>query len=175
MNTKNNKRRRQSVEQIEKAFVEALQVKELSQISVSAICKAAEINRSTFYANFEDIYALADQVKAHLEDEVNQLYVLEVTQKFNSNDYLRLFRHIQENQLFYRTFFKLGYENNDSIRLYDVHQAEYHFNNKHIDYHIAFFQSGLNAIIKKWLDGGCQEPAEEMDEIIRSEYHGRCP
>ncbi|WP_331488479.1 hypothetical protein [Butyricicoccus sp. Marseille-Q5471] len=38
----------QSVEKIENAFVEALQAKKLSQISVSDVCKAAEMNRSSF-------------------------------------------------------------------------------------------------------------------------------
>lgn len=47
-NTKNDKRRRQSVEKIENAFVEALQAKKLSQLSVSDVCKAAEMNRSSF-------------------------------------------------------------------------------------------------------------------------------
>lgn len=47
-NTKNDKRLRQSVEKIENAFVEALQAKKLSQISVSDVCKAAEMNRSSF-------------------------------------------------------------------------------------------------------------------------------
>ena len=39
MNTPNNKRRRQSVEKIEKAFVELLQTRELSQITVSDLCR----------------------------------------------------------------------------------------------------------------------------------------
>lgn len=45
--------------------------------------------------------------------------------------------------------------------------------NRHIEYHIEFFKSGFNAVVKKWLAGGCQETPEEMDEIIRSEYQGR--
>ena len=60
MNIKNNRRRRQSKERIEKAFIESLQTKELHQITVSDICKACQLNRSTFYANYEDIYDLAD-------------------------------------------------------------------------------------------------------------------
>ena len=94
MNTKNNKRRRESVNKIEKAFIELLQNKELNEIKVSDICKICSLNRSTFYANFVDIYDLADKVREHLEDEVNRLYLAETTQGFNSNDYLRLFRHI---------------------------------------------------------------------------------
>ena len=63
MNIKNNRRRRQSKERIEKAFIESLQTKELHQITVSDICKACQLNRSTFYANYEDIYDLADKVE----------------------------------------------------------------------------------------------------------------
>lgn len=173
MNTKNNRRRRESIERIEKAFLELLQTKELHEITVSDICKSCELNRSTFYANYIDIFDLADKVREHLEDEVNQLYEAEKTHGFNSNDYLKLFRHIRDNQLFYRTYFKLGYDNQYQIKYFDVHQAEQYFANKHIDYHIEFFRSGFNAIVKKWLMSGCKETPEEMDEIIRSEYRGR--
>ena len=173
MNTKNNRRRRESIERIEKAFLELLQTKELHEITVSDICKSCELNRSTFYANYIDIFDLADKVKEHLEDEVNRLYEAEQSRGFNSNDYLKLFRHIQDNQLFYRTYFKLGYDNQYQIKYFDTHQAEQFFSNRHIDYHIEFFRSGFNAIIKKRLAGGCKETPEEMDEIIHSEYNGR--
>lgn len=172
MNTKNNKRRRQSREKIEKVFIEMLQTKELQQISVSDICKAAKLNRSTFYANYLDIYDLADKISEQLVEQVKELYIDEQQEKFNSNDYLRLFRHIKENQLFYKTFFKLGYDNNVEM-LYDSNLAQQHFNNKFIDYHIEFFKSGFNAIVKKWLERGCIETPEGMEEIIKSEYQGR--
>lgn len=173
MNTKNNRRRRESIERIEKVFIELLQTKELHEITVSDICKLSELNRSTFYANYIDIYDLADKVREHLEEEVSRLYEAEVSQQFNSNDYLKLFRHIKENQLFYRTYFKLGYDNQQKIFYYDAHLAELHFDNQHIAYHIEFFKCGFNAVVKMWLAGGCKETPEEMDSIIRSEYQGR--
>lgn len=173
MNTKNNRRRRESVERIEKAFIELLQSRELNEITVSDICKRCALNRSTFYANYIDLYDLADKIRTHLEDEVNRLYEDEHQQKFNSNDYLRLFRHIKENQLFFRTYFKLGYDNQYKLKYYDLDQAKHDFDNKHIAYHIEFFRSGLNAIVKMWLAGGCKETPEEMDEIVHSEYQGR--
>lgn len=173
MNTKNNQRRRASIERIEKVFIELLQTKELQEITVSDICKLCELNRSTFYANFIDIYDLVDKVREHLEEEVNRLYEAEKTQGFNSNDYLRLFHHIKDNQLFYRTYFKLGYDNQFKLEYYDIHQAQRDFDDKHIVYHAEFFRCGFNAIVKMWLAGGCKETPEEMDGIIRSEYKGR--
>ena len=173
MNKPNNKRRKNSRARIEKAFVELLQKKALSEIRVSDICKIAEINRTTFYANYADIYDLADSIRDKLENNLSQMYEEEIVAGFNSNDYLKLFRHIQENQIFYHTYFKLGYDDNYKIIRYDTKLAEAYFQNQFITYHMEFFKSGLTKIIKMWLQNGCQESPEDMCEIIRSEYQGR--
>lgn len=173
MNTPNNKRKRESMERIEKVFIELLQVKELNEISVSDICKRAKLNRTTFYANYTDIYGLADAIRDKLEVAVSDLYKDEITQGFNSNDYMKLFRHIKENQIFYQTYFKLGYDNNYKIITYDSNLARAHFQNKFIEYHMEFFKAGITQIIKLWLKNECTESPEDMFEIIKSEYHGR--
>ncbi len=173
MNTKNNRRRRESMERIEKAFMELLQTRELGEITVSGLCKRCGLNRSTFYANYTDIYSLADRVRTNLEQEVKGLYAAEHYQQFNSNDYLRLFRHIYENQLFYRTYFKLGYDNQFKLEYYDVERAAQDFDGRNIEYHVEFFRSGFNAIVKMWLNGGCRETPEEMNEVLQREYSGR--
>ncbi|MGN0660170.1 MAG: TetR/AcrR family transcriptional regulator, partial [Oscillospiraceae bacterium] len=164
MNTKNNRRRKESREKIETVFYELIQEKELTQISVSDICKRAGLNRTTFYANYTDIYDLADTVRQSLENTMNELFREDIENKVNSNDYLRLFRNIAENQMLYKTYFKLGYDNQYKIVQYDTALAEKHFGNRFIEYHCEFFKSGLNTIIKIWLAGGCRETPEEMYE-----------
>ena len=104
---------------------------------------------------------------------MKRLYQEEYGKRFNSNDYLKLFRHIKDNQLFYKTYFKLGYDNNYEVILYDYEEAKRYFDDKHIAYHIEFFKSGLNAVLKKWLENDCAETPEEIVEIIQSEYQGR--
>lgn len=173
MNTPNNKRRRESCQKIEKAFMELLQSKELSEITVSQLCKITGLNRSTFYANYMDIYDLADKLRKALEDNFEQMYSAETEQGFNSNDYLRLFRHIYENRLFYRTYLKLGYAHEYRIFTYDTALAREHFGNRFIEYHCEFFRAGITKIIEMWLEGGCKESPEDMEEIIKSEYRGR--
>ena len=169
MNTANNRRRRESVERIEKVFIDMLQTKELNEISVSDICKQAGLNRTTFYANYTDIYGLADSIRDKLENEVSEVYQEEINTRFNSNDYLKLFKHIKANQLFYKTYFKLGYDNNYRIITYDVNLAQEHFQNRFIEYHMEFFKAGITKIIKMWIENGCQESPEDMFEIIKSE------
>ena len=173
MNTPNNKRKKESVERIEKVFIELLQTKELDEISVSDICKRAGLNRTTFYANYTDIYGLADAIRDKLETEVSDLYKEEISQGFNSNDYLKLFRHIKENQIFYQTYFKLGYDNKYKIIVYDTGLAQAFFKDKFIEYHMEFFKAGITQIIKLWLKNGCKESPEEIFEVIKSEYQGR--
>jgi len=59
MNVKNNKRHQETINNINKAFITLLQDKQLSEITVSDICKVADINRSTFYEKYDDVSALA--------------------------------------------------------------------------------------------------------------------
>ncbi len=173
MNIKNNSRRKESIRRIETAFVELLQTRELKDISVSDICKICKLNRSTFYANYEDIYQLADKIKSELEQQVFDLYSKEWGKTTHSYDYLPLFYHMRENQIFYKTYFKLGYDNDHPIKLYDMQRAEDDFQDQYMEYHIEFFRSGFNAIVKKWLAEGCVESPEVMVQIIKSEYQGR--
>lgn len=173
MNTVNNKRRRMSCEKIEKVFVELLQTKELSEIRVSDICQQAGLNRTTFYANYPDVYGLADSIRDKLENSLATLYAEEINAKVNTHNYLKLFRHIQENQIFYRTYFKLGYDNHYKIVTYDDELAQKCFQGRFVEYHMEFFKSGLTQIIKMWLQNGCRETPEEMFEILKSEYRGR--
>ena len=151
MNTKNNKRRRDSIEKIEKVFIDLLQTKEIKDITVSDICKITNLNRSTFYANFIDIFDLADKLREKLESDFTEL--------FKDYDYfnehtgaLKMFTHIKENQLFYKTYFKLCYDAKHQISVYDPKRAEIEFGNKNIAYHIEFFRSGFNAILKMWIE-----------------------
>lgn len=173
MNKKNNKRRRESIERIQKAFVDFLETKELHQITVSEICKVAEINRSTFYANFLDVYDLSEKIIDKLHDELILLYYDEIVAGNNRGDYLKLFYHVKENQSLYRTYFKLNNDKNNGMWFYNKRLAFEFFDNKNVDYHVEFFRNGFNSLVKMWLWGGCKESPEELEEIIEIEYKGR--
>ena len=168
MNVSNNKRRRASREKMERVFIEELQTRQIAEISVSDICKKTGLNRSTFYANYQDIYDLADKIREKLEEEVAALYGSDIYNNCG-NDYLRLFRHIKDNQIFYKTYFALGYDRRP-VDLGLLAPEKWVFPEEQLPYHIAFHQAGLNAVIKKWLASGCREEPEIMVKIIEDEY-----
>ena len=170
MNTPNNKRKRESQEKIEKTFLQLIQTKDVESITVSDICKISKLNRSTFYANYIDIYDLVEKVKIRMEKDFASIYDNDVEAGHNPNSYLKMFNYIKENQIFFKTYFKLNFDSNSSITYFHKDLALKYYDNKHIDYHIEFFKAGLNAIIKKWLNNNCKESPAEMLEILNSEY-----
>ena len=173
MNTPNNKRKRDSQEKIEKVFIQLLQTKEVNEISVTDICNLSHLNRSTFYANYIDIYDLVEKLKDKMMEEFFDVYSEERETMQHSYDFLKLFIHIKENQLFYKTYFKLDFDlNNYFYNFSDINTEaiKYYGSSKFMEYRIEFFKAGLNAIIKKWLYSGCKEAPEEIAHIIKTEY-----
>lgn len=172
MNIPNNKKRKASVEKIEKIFVQLIQKKNIEEISVSTICELSGLNRSTFYSNYIDIYDLAEKVKKQMEEQFAEIQ-LSNNAKQDYDGYLNMFRYIKENQIFFKTYFKLESISMSFPTEHRVELAEKYYNNKFIDYHIEFFRAGLNAVIKKWLNSGCKETPEEINDIITSEYKNK--
>lgn len=172
MNVKNNKRRRESQEKIEKAFVEQLQTREIKDITVSDLIKITGLNRSTFYANYIDVFDLADKTRQKLENDFSNLFA-DYDYFHERSGALKMFTHIKENQIFYKTYFKLCYDDKHLISVYDSKRAEKEQITDNLKYHIEFFRNGFNAVIKLWLANGCRESPEEMAEVLKQEYRGR--
>ena len=172
MNKPSNNKRKKSQEQIEKVFLQLIQKKNIDEISVSTICEKANLNRSTFYSNYIDIYDLAEKVRQQLEVDFAQ-FQLSNNAKQDYNGYINMYRYIKETQIIFKTYFKLEEISKSIPTQYCIKLAEKYYDNKFIDYHIEFFRAGLNAIIKKWLSNGCMETPEEISAIITSEYKNK--
>lgn len=170
MNTPNNKRKKESQEKIEKSFLQQVQYKELNEIRVSDICNQAKINRTTFYANYIDIYDLADKVRERMINEYANIFS-DNNDGHTPENYLKMFKHIKENQIFYKTYFKLNYDNYPIPNTYyDIKIAKEWNRDKLIEYHAEFFKAGITAIIKKWLSNDCLESPEDITNVIVTEY-----
>ena len=145
MNTKNNQRRRETIAAIDAAFVSLLKEKELKDISVSELCEKAEINRTTFYENYEDAFALANAYSEKIENQV-------ADQPHTDGEFAWVFDYIKSNADVFEIYFKLG------------------ISKKSADYKTLFFRNGVYAVAKMWFEGGCKEPPEQMGEIVKREH-----
>ena len=172
MNTKNNQRKQNSVKNICTAFFDLLKDKDISEIRVSQLCMKADINRSTFYSSFIDIYDLADKIRTELEKDVLERLALDFKWTESKQDFLKLFTHISENQELYRFYFKLGYDNRQLL-LFDKCLEISELTDEHLEYHVEFFKNGFNSMVKLWLDKNCEETPLQMRDILLKEYRGR--
>ena len=145
MNTRNNQRRRETIAAIDAAFVSLLKGKELKDISVSELCERADVNRSTFYENYADVFALANTCSEKIENQV-------ANQPHTNGEFAWIFDYIKANSDVFEIYFKLG------------------ISKKSADYKTLFFRNGVYAVAKIWFDEGCKEPPEQMGEIVKREY-----
>ena len=58
-----DKRFEKTEKAIKEAFMKLRVKKPLEKISVKELCESADINKSTFYSHYEDIYALSDALE----------------------------------------------------------------------------------------------------------------
>ncbi len=118
---------------------------ELNQLSVTELCDVAGIDRSTFYANYEDVSALANEYAAKIEKHLEE-------QPHKENDFSWIFDYIKEHPDLFKIYFKLGVSRVSS------------------DYKTTFFRTGAYSVAKMWFEDGCIEPAEQMGTIVKREY-----
>jgi len=133
------------MQRIYATFAELLREQERNKLSVTALCKATNIDRSTFDANFEDISALANTYSSEIEKQV-------AAQPHVEGEFAWIFEYILENKDLFQVYFKLGISQTAA------------------DYKTLFFRNGVYSVVKLWFTEDCKEPPQTMGEIIKREY-----
>lgn len=152
---------------IREALYKLLEKKHLSEITVKELCEEADINRTTFYRNYLDIYDLYEKLEEELTEKAFADGDLE-------EDRYRLLKVIYENQIFYREFFdsrlESRYIRKTIQRMYDemkkllMDRGTYDEKTFRILYQYNYH--GAVGVIHEWLDDGCREDPEDFGKIL---------
>ncbi|SFL10113.1 transcriptional regulator, TetR family [Paenibacillus sp. 1_12] len=110
------------------AFVSLIFEKGFSAISVKDITTGADVNRSTFYAHYQDKYDLLDKlIKEKLEDLSHLIRpdhpsALTYTGSFDEPDpfFMVLFTHLTDNKRFYQAMLTKLEPEHFTLKLYEV-------------------------------------------------------
>lgn len=73
MNMKTDARVRYTKMMIHNVFIDLLKEKPVTKISVTEICKRAEINRTTFYKHYLDVYDLLEQIEKETAEQLKHM------------------------------------------------------------------------------------------------------
>ncbi|WP_322173015.1 TetR/AcrR family transcriptional regulator [Acutalibacter caecimuris] len=181
MNKPNNKRSRDTDDAIIRAAF-AIMVdknKPVSKITVREICEMAEINRSTFYAHYTDVYDLFEKV----ERQIAQMCADTILTHIQSGGIQAAIEGVFAFVLGYREFYQVYKETNRLPYLVEILASP--FKNQvdrilakdlgygipgEMAYHFDFFTAGMGSMLERWLDTGCKETPHQLFEILVREY-----
>ena len=178
MNTKNNSRYKMSSEKIETAFLALILNENYDDITISQVCKQANINRSTFYAHYDDINDLIIKIESRFAKGMASIF--NFGERRTHEAFVEMFNFVKENKYFYKAFLNIPYvtlaEKNIKI---DV--LKHIGKNSNIDktktieifYRASFFGAGIKELCRIWLEFDCRESPEEMAKLLIDEYGNR--
>ena len=163
-------------------MLDELQTKRLREITVSSVCQALGLNRSSFYLHYPDVYAVAEAICDREIGDLIEGFRVEYAGQgdFDSVGYiLVVLRHMREHMTFYRAYLnEIGVEQQrqgTAWLLRDVilpHARETGVPEWQAVMRHEFARAGTLAVTRRWLDGGCEQKPEAVAEIIRSFLSG---
>ena len=171
MNKKNNVRAQKTRKSIEEVFLGLLTKYEIQNITVREISKQAKINPSTFYAHYQDVYDLMEQIENRMSEEIGRTLWDDNEKKYKLK-FADFFKRIQENKIFYRIYLnQMGKLIGLDKEIVEEVLAHYNQETRNeVEYHLEFFSAGVHAIIRKWLNNDCRETPEELAVFVKREY-----
>ncbi len=165
-----------------------LETKEFADISIMDICKSAGVNRSTFYAHYDNTYDLLKESRDSIVDsffkECNFEDPVDLSDMRNlSKEDLNLIspkyllpylRYIQKHKRLFRIYADNAHafevSKMDDLMVENIFVpilSKYGVTDKKLIYYMQkFFLKGIDAIINEWVRNDCEDDILFICEII---------
>ena len=172
MNTKNNQRFRETERKLEESFLTLCQDSPPEKVTVSQLCQAVGINRSTFYDHYLDIPDLITKTGIKYMAAVGGLLNDADSSggfPLNHDNLIRLLDYMQTHQKFFKIY--LNHSSEDVINsglsaLWESVRAICRTrlaergeepDEETLKYIFWFYRAGFRALLQRWLYHGCRE------------------
>lgn len=160
-------------------LLEMLKEKPLNKISVKSLCEKSEINRSTFYTYYQDVYDLFQQIEDEFIQKIYQLntpLTLPEDKQMQKNIYKKLCQFYYDNR---ESLLAISGENGDPAFTRHIInktllwtkqiQKEKTLNyKKEIEqkYAVTYLFQGTLSIIYEWLNDNSSMSVDELSELL---------
>lgn len=177
-----------TADKMDSALISLLEIKEFSKISIMDICQKAGVNRSTFYAHYDNTYDLLKETHQNLINNfleectfdspidltdmhsLNQDELNFITPKY----LLPYLKYIQKHKQLYKIYVDNAHVfETDNIDDYLIEKLVVPIYAKHgvtdkklITYMQKYFLRGIGAIINEWVRNDCEDDILFICEII---------
>ncbi len=166
MNKTNNVRSQQTRKAIQESLLALLEAHSVLELDISMICQKAEINRSTFYDHYGSI--------PEVLNEIAKTYDAELLQSLGQSDsaisvgdrFSMLARQVKKTPAFFRAW--LNHPNITPQMQFLTEQIVFPIIHGKTapEYRTAYYECGIWAIIRLWLNSGCMQTVEEITDIF---------
>jgi len=178
VNKKLDRRKKYTRMVLKDSLMALLKTKQLSSITVKEVCEQADVNRSTFYAHYQDSFDLMEQIEeeiiADLNTYLNQYNFAKEEESLQMTE--KLLEYIASK---YDTCRTLLNENNGPSferRVMEVAQSflvknlpnQYDIDSDLSAYAGTFLIGGGINVMKHWLANNMDQPAEKVARLINS-------
>ena len=175
---KRNRREEYTINVIKETFLSLLENNRVEKITIGELCGIADINRSTFYRHYLDIYDLFDEV---CDDAFRELFASFVSKPptITEEEGLQIIKNaceltVENKDLYHNLIFmqpSSELQNRLSEAVLDFFVSEHSKDYPEITrsrniYHYQFLVSGILGIWLKWLQNGCLEDSSVIAETV---------
>ena len=161
---------------LQEALLQLLNEKTLDKISISELCKLANINRGTFYLHYQDLSELFgeyfEELTADLRKAYYEPYILTDNKIENLHpDMVRIFHHVEKYKDFYKIVFDRKtplmyyYQLFDTIRTY-LNESITLDLGEDVEYALSFQANAIIGFIIQWIESDFDRTPNELNEIL---------
>lgn len=159
---------------LKEVLIELLETKPINNISVRLICEIADLNRSTFYAHYNDQYHLLEEIQNEVIEKT-LFYLSDVSNNTLSIEYVESFlKYIKDNQSVFKILL-LQKGNNSFEQQFTQSVLNKIYPNIPLrsksdeeNYIYSYMMSGCLTIIKDWLSKGCTTQLHKLAKLMFS-------
>ena len=148
--------------------------KKINKITVTELTELADVNRSTFYLYYKDIYDMIDQIETDMFEELTaklkKLYMPEATYDNILSFFIYVFEFVRENSDFCKIL--LGpdgdstFLNKFKVAIMESQLPVTEMNGIGSRYYMPFFISGCIGAIQQWLEDDMQVPPKDIAVFV---------
>ena len=153
-----------------------LQDKELDKISISELCKKANVNRGTFYLHYQDVAELLEEYFRNMTEDLRKAYyepyLLTHYKIENLNsDMIRIFHHVEKYKQLYKIVFNRKtpmmyyYQLFEIIRNYLIESIS-EFKPEYKEYSASYQTNAIIGLVIQWVQHDFKESPEQMNKIL---------
>ena len=178
MAEKVDRRVRKTKAQLRAGLARLMQKKSIKEITVKELVEEVDINRSTFYLHYTDIYQMLESIEGELMDEISHLiddYALDpINNKESSYPFIeQIFTILDNNKdiciallgMIGDMAFVNRIEGLNAETVFQRLSSRMPKDNRDIEYAYAFCLNGCVGMIKAWLSSDNQESTQHMAEL----------